>query len=257
MKTSLLITLLVIAGAPLANASPITPAIDQAKAALQKGDLVAAETLLTPHATGEKPDAAACHQLGLVRQRQRRANEAVALHEQATKLEPTKPDYFSALGVAISESMREATFGEQAMRAVKMKKAFARSVELDANHVPGLIGLARFYAHAPEIAGGSLEQAADYARRVEKLHPFLGALELAVVAERADDFAGALGHYETALRLQPKSAGTLASAGRMLAKLGRTEDARNRFEAALQLDPAREAARKALADLPPVATSAK
>jgi len=249
MKTSLLITLLLTATAFAQSASSTTPTIEQAKAALQKGDLAGAEALLTPLTTGEKPDAAACHQLGLVRQRQRRANDAIALHEQATKLDPAKPDYFSALGIAVGESMREATFAEQGMRAVKLKKAFARSVELDPNHVPGLIGLARFYAGAPEIAGGSLEKAAEYARRVATLNPYLGALELAQIAERTEDFATALGHYETALRLQPKNAGAHVSAGRMLAKLSRTAEARSRFETALQLDPAREAARKALADL--------
>lgn len=186
---------------------------------------------------------------GLAHQKEHRLPEAIASFEKATKLDPTKPDHFSALGIALSENMRTLTFVEQGMTAGKLRKAFAKSVELDPNHVSGLIGLARYYANAPAIAGGSLAKAGEFAKRVQALDPFLGALELANIAEQSEDFAAALAQYETAAQLRPKSAGLQVAAGKMLVKLGRQAEARARFEAALVLDPQRDAAKKALAEL--------
>ena len=249
MKLLLTLVSFLFAVTAFAEADVNSAALEQAKAATQKGDLAAAEALLAPLITGEKPEAAACHLLGLVRQRQGRAAEAVALHERATALVATNPEYFSALGVALSERMRELPFTQQAVLAGKLKKAFAKSVELDPNHVPGLIGLVRFYANAPEIAGGSLEKAKELAERVRKLAPFYGELELGMVAERAEDFTEAHARFEAAAKLQPKNAGAHVSAGRMLAKLGRKDAARAEFQRALELDAKNEGAQRALAEL--------
>jgi Flp pilus assembly protein TadD len=230
------------------HAQPTT-LLAQAKAAFDQGDLASTETLLAPLLTGDTPDAAACHQLALVRQRQKRAAEAVTLLEQATKLAPTKPDYFSALGIALGQRMDEVSFIQVPFLATKMRKAFDRSVALDPNHLPGLIGLARFYSNAPEIAGGSPEKAGEYAQRVLKLNPFLGEIELGNIAEKAGDFAGALTHFEAASQLQPKNAGLHVAAGRTLARLGRKTEARERLNLALKLEPQHQAAQKALAEL--------
>jgi len=223
--------------------------VAQAKAAFNQGDLASAEALLAPLVTGDTPDAAACHQLALVRQRQKQAAAAVALLEKATTLDPTKPDYFSALGMALSQRMDEASFMQIPFLATKMRKAFERSIALDPNHLPGLIGLARFYSNAPEIAGGSPEKAGEYAQRVLKLNPFLGEIEWGNIAEKAGDFAGALAHFEAASQLQPKNADLHATAGRTLARLGRKTEARERLQLALKLDPKSQAAQKALAEL--------
>lgn len=199
-------------------------------------------------------EAKTAHELGLSLQKERKIPEAIAAFEKATTLDATKAEYFSALGIAISERMRELPFMEQGQYAGQFRKALAKSVELDPNHLPGLIGLARYYANAPEIAGGSLNKAKDYAQRVHALQPFLGSLELGTVAERGEDFAEALKHYDAASQLQPRNAAPHVFAGRMLAKLGRKDEARARLETALQIDPQREAAKKALADLTAAST---
>ena len=180
---------------------------------------------------------------------QKIAKEAVELAEQATRADATKPEYFSQLGIALSVRMGEMNFMQQAMVAGKMRKAFEKSIALDPKHVAGLIGLARYYANAPEIAGGSLEKAKEYADRVHELNPVLGQMEYANIAEKGEDYAGALAHLEAALKLKPDSASLLSSSGRLLAKLGKKDEARARFEAALKLKPDFEAAKKALAAL--------
>jgi len=226
-----------------------TPA-EQAAAALRAGDLATAEALLVPLATAPAPDAVAVHQLSVVRLQQRRATEAVTLAEQATTLAPTVADYHAQLGQALAQRMGEVTFMQQAMLSGRMKQAFARAVELDPRHLAGLIGLARWFAGAPEIAGGSLEKAREYAGRVREVLPWLGELELGRVAERAEQPAQALAHYEAAAGLRPDHAGAAADCGRMLAALGRPDEAHARFEAALQLNPDLETAKKGLATLP-------
>ncbi len=194
-------------------------------------------------------DAAALHQQGLERFKQKDYKAAVEFAEKATKADPTKAEYFSQFGIAMSQRMNELNFMQMAVMSGRMRKAFEKSVELDPNHVPGLIGLTRFYTNAPEIAGGSLGKAAEFATRVQKLDPFLGALELARIAEKAEKPDEALAQYEAAAKANPKSTSALTGAGRMLAQLGKKDEARARFEAALKINPEHEAAKKGLAAL--------
>lgn len=198
---------------------------------------------------GNPADAAALHRQSIERLQQKHTKEAVEFAEQATKADPTKAEYFSQLGTALGQRMGEIGFMQQAMLSGKLRKAFEKSVALDPNHVAGLIGLARFYTNAPEIAGGSFVKAAEFASRVQKLNPFLGELELANIANKDEQYAEALAHYEAAANLKPDQAGVQLGCGRMLAQLGRKDEARARFEAALKLNPHFEAAKKALAEL--------
>jgi cytochrome c-type biogenesis protein CcmH/NrfG len=145
--------------------------------------------------------------------------------------------------------MGEMNFMQQAMTAGKMKKAFEKSVELDPRHVAGLIGLSRYYSQAPEIAGGSLEKAREFAGRVREIVPFLGEIELGQADRQDEKYAEALGHFEAAARLKPDHAEAQILVGRMLAQLGRKDEARARFEVALKLNPQSESAKKGLAAL--------
>lgn len=247
MKTNPSLRLLLglaLAG-PLSAQSPV----EQAAAAFKAGDLAAADTLLTPLAAAEKPDPAMLHQLSLVRLRRNQAAEGVTLAEKAVKLAPDRADYQAALGQALSQRIGEVGFMQQAMMAGRMRKAFEKAVELDPNHLGGLVGLSRYYTNAPEIAGGSAEKAREYATRVRQLNPALGETELGHIAERQEDFAEALARYEALAALQDGHGWPHYLCGRMLAKLGRKDEARTRFETALRNDPKLEAARKALAEL--------
>ena len=226
-------------------------------AALAALVLAAGAFAQTPSTPAAPVDAAALNQQSIDSLQKKDAKGAVDFAEQATKADPTKPEYFSQLGIALSQRMNEVGFMQMAVMSGKLKKAFEKSVALDPNHVSGLIGLARYYTNAPEIAGGSLEKAAEFANRVQKLNPFLGAIELGRIAEKGEKFDEALGHFETASRLQPENAGLQYACGFQLAKLGRKDEARARFEAALKLNPEHERSRKALAELDaPAATPA-
>lgn len=255
MKTSRSL-LAALAALVLAVVASAQTALETAAAALKSGDLAAADAALAPLATGEKPDPAALHLLSQVRLAQKNTKDAIALAEKATQLAPDNAEYHAHLGVALSARMPELGFMQQAMVAGKMRKAFERAVEIDPKNFNGLVGLARYFANAPEIAGGSLTKAAEFATRLKALNPFFGESELGRIAERGEKFSDALAHYEAAAQLKPDAAGAPFNCGRMLAKLGKKDEARARYEAALKLSPNFEAAKKALAELDaPAATN--
>jgi tetratricopeptide (TPR) repeat protein len=240
---------LLLLGLALAGRLVAQTPVEQAAAAFQAGDLAAAETLLAPLAAAEKPDPAVLHQLSLVRLRQNKAAEGVALAEKAVKLAPAQAEYQAALGQALSQRIGEVGFMQQAMIAGRMRKAFEKAVELDPSHLGGLIGLSRFYTNAPEIAGGSPVKAREYAERVRRLAPGPGETELGHIAERQEDYATALTHYEALVALRPGHGWPHYLCGRMLVQLGRKDEARTRFETALRTDPKLEAAKKALEEI--------
>jgi Flp pilus assembly protein TadD len=209
----------------------------------------AAALLLTLAASAQAPDAAALHQQSLDSVKQKNFKDAVDFAEKATKADPTKAEYFSQLGVALSQRMNEVNFMQMAVLSGRMRKAFEKSVELDPNHIAGLIGLARFHTNAPEIAGGSLEKARSFAERLVKLNPLLGEIELGHIASKGEDHLEALKHYEAAAALKPDNPGLQNACGTTLVKLGRKAEARARFEAALRLKPDFESVKQALAAL--------
>lgn len=214
--------------------------------------LAALLALFVTHASPAQtpvPAAVAAHAAGLALLKENKAKEAAQEFEKAVQLDPANPDHHADYGRALSLLMSEANFMQKALLSSKMKKAFDQAVALNPNHLGGLIGLARWYAGAPEFVGGNLEKAAAMAARVKAIHPFLGELELASVAERDEDYAGALSHYEAAAQINLQHAGAQNACGRMLVKLGKPTEARARFAAALQLNPDFAPAKEALAQL--------
>lgn len=234
-----------LAGSVVRAAAPLA----QAQAAIAQNDFATAETLLAPLVSGEHADAAACHELGTIRMRQKRFDDAVPLLEKATALDGTKAPYFASLGMALAERMGQVSMLHQAMLAMRLKKAFAKAVELDPHNVPGLIGLARFYTQAPEIAGGSAEKAKEFAERVRKIVPHLGELELGNIAEHNEDYATAASHYQAAGQATAADPGPRLAAARVLKKLGRNSEARTHLETALKLAPTNPRIQQALDEL--------
>ena len=252
MKINLPLTLFGLAALLLSarsiDAQSATP-LENARAALNANDLPKAESLLVPLTDANAKDAPAFHALGQLRERQQKFKDAVAAYEQAAKLDPTKAEYFAALGGALGQYMEELNFMQQAMLAGKLKQAFEKAVELDPQNIAGLIGLSRYYANVPEIAGGSVEKAKQFALRLQQSDPFLGEIELGNVLGHDEQYAEALAHYQAAAKLKPQNANAQNLCGRMLVKLERTGEARACFESALKLNPNLGSAKKALGEL--------
>lgn len=143
---------------------------------------------------------------------------AVNLYEQAIKADPDNADLQTEYANALTVRIGQVNFMVQGMIAGKMLKAYERSVEIDPNHVTGWIGQCRYYLNAPAIAGGSADKAEVFANEVFKRVPFLGHVELGLVAEKRGDTAKAAEHFQSALDLQPEYGEALAGLKRVTAE---------------------------------------
>lgn len=216
-------------GAPLDRATALAEA--------RSGKWERAEPALEALAATVPADPEVCAQLVLRRLDQKRNKEAVELAERAAEAAPNSAGLQSLLGRALGARINELAFLQQGFVAPKMLRAFKRSVELDANHVPGLIGLASYYLYSPAIAGGSYEKAEEYAVKVEALDPFNGARLRAEIRSRQSKWTEAAGCYRKAIEAQPKNAWLHAQLGQVLAKAGDKPAAKAAFESALHLEP--------------------
>jgi tetratricopeptide (TPR) repeat protein len=203
--------------ASVADTPPAPSVLAAAQAAFRDGDLDGAARLLEPAVVPETADPAALVLMSQIQAARKDGARAVALAERAVAAAPDRIEAHAALGRACSVRISQVPFLQQPMIALKMKRAFERCVELDPRSIDGLIGLSRYYSSAPEIAGGSLVRAREFAVRLTEALPFLGELELGRIAEQAGDRTAALAHYEAALRHHPTHAGARAARDRLAA----------------------------------------
>jgi len=259
MKTdSLIRTFGVLVLMTVAGLQAQTPdTLDRATALVEAraGKWERAEPALETLAATVPTDVEACAQLALRRLEQKRNKEAVTLAERAVEAAPDSAGLQSLLGRALGARIGELAFMQQGFVAPRMLRAFKRSVELDPNHVPGLIGLANYYLYSPAIAGGSYEKAEEYALQVEKLDAYNGAVLRAQIRERQEMWAEAALCYRAALVVQPKNPWLHAQLGAALAKAGRKAEAKSAFEAALGISPDFAPAKEGLKALETVATN--
>jgi tetratricopeptide (TPR) repeat protein len=207
-----------------ASAGPVPPdvaatpsPVASAQAAFRGGDLDGAARLLDPVIAGETPDARALVLMSQILLARKDAARALTFAERAAAAAPELIEAHAALGRACSVRIGEVSFIQQPMMALKMRRAFEQCLRLDPRSIDGLVGLSRYYSSAPEIAGGSVVRAREFAVRLAEVLPFLGELELGRIAEQAGERAVALAHYDAALRHQPTHAGARAARERLVA----------------------------------------
>ncbi len=145
------------------------------------------------------------------------AKQAVALYEKALEAAPADASLHTDYAAALAVRIGQVNFMAQGFVAAKMLQAYERSVEIDPNHLTGWIGLCRYYLNAPPIAGGSADKAERYARKVHARVPWLGEVELGLVAEKRGNKEAAATHFRTALADHPDHAEAIAGLQRVTA----------------------------------------
>jgi tetratricopeptide (TPR) repeat protein len=214
----------------------------QANAAFAHGEVSAAESLIAPLTQGRTPRADACALLGEIRMSQKRSNEGVELFQRAAILSPKNASYQSRLGNALLQSMGEVDESRRSLLAGQALTALRHSVELDPDDCDGYLGLANFYAAAPEAAGGGYDKAIQAAGELKKRQPLDGAITAAGIAESHGRLEAALTFYWEALQLFSGSPDLRACEPRVLTRLGRTVEARTCYEKVLEGFPGWEPA---------------
>lgn len=257
----------------LPTAVALGQTVDDAKALYGKGKAVEARSMLEPILKRE-PDNADAHywMAAVLLHRDIRDLDAATDHiEEAVDRVPDNADYQYLLGGVYGQTAQSAGVFKQAMLAPKIKRAFARAVELNPDHLEARIALAQYYLMAPGIMGGDddegfrhLDEAVKRNERRGRLarssmlerkgrHAEAEADLVTLAAKRPDDWLPhkQLGYYllrrdrkEEALKpmrryveLRPDTSDAYDSYGEVQLAAGRFDDAIVSLKKALALEP--------------------
>jgi len=213
-------------------------------------------------------------------------DEASDEFEEAVDLEPDSALYYARLGQALGIKAQNSNVLKQAWLAPKIKNAFARAVELDSTQVDARINLANFYLMAPGFMGGDMEKALEQANALIRMGNINGRLILAQIylkKEKADSammmyeeiekevgdnpeyygfynnygylllrqkqYDKAIVKFKKQIEMAPDRANPYDSLGDAYRAAGRTEEAKQQYKKALQIDPNFKASRKKLEEL--------
>ena len=182
-----------------------TSLIDQARAALNRGD----------------------------------ADAAISLMEKAVAQSPKSAEAHFHLGNAYSRKAQQAGMFDAAKYAGQMKDAFEKAVALNPKYVDARFGLVNFYTGAPGFMGGSHDKALEQAKVIKSIDPIAGHRAYAVVYTQQKKVELAKKEYTDAIREQPGSAKAHGYFGQYLVDTEKNYPAATaEFEKALKLDPA-------------------
>ncbi|NMP17474.1 tetratricopeptide repeat protein [Thalassotalea sp. Y01] len=93
------------------------------------------------------------------------------------------------------------------------KQHFEKSLHVNPKHQGSLKGLIRFYLHVPGIAGGSVDKAEHYARRLQSVDQIEGTMALLNIYEHDDNEQALTTTLANTLQQHPDNARVLTKAG--------------------------------------------
>ena len=244
-------------------------ALQQAAAALQRGDIGVAERICRGIVESNPVQFQALYFLGIAAGQSRRPQEALDWFSRAAQAQPGHADIQYNLGVAFGDVARHGDAVGAYERAIALDPSRAdahynRGVSLDAlgNYEEALASYERAVALQPRFAEAHHNRGVVLAR-LGRFEAALGAFDAAVAAKpqnarshnhRAialldlDRPAEALASAEKAVALAPGFADAWYIRGNALRELYRHADAAESFERAIALEPAHASARWNLAD---------
>jgi tetratricopeptide (TPR) repeat protein len=127
--------------------------------------------------------------------------KAVEQCKTAVQLQEAQPEYHFWLGRSYGAEAADADPIQQAVLALKIRKAFERTIALDPTHVQARVGLAHFYLRAPVLMGGSLDKAYEQMQILIDLDEIEGRLLLARFYESTKQLEAAEAEYQRLQRL--------------------------------------------------------
>lgn len=153
-------------------------------------------------------DSRAAYYLGRALVAQDELEKAVVSLERAATLDPASSEIQQWLGRALGFLAARANVFRQASLAPRVRRAFERAVELDANNVEARLDLLEYYVQAPGIMGGSLEKARAQASEIARRDRMRGYRAAGRIADKDKHFEAALAEYARAAsefpdRLEP------------------------------------------------------
>lgn len=151
-------------------------------------------------------DAGAAGLLGRVFYEENELDRAVEWLEKAARLEPASSAHPYWLGRALATQAIRGSLVRRAALAGRIRRAFARAVEIEPASLPAREALVEFYLAAPGFLGGSLPKARAEAEAIRRLDPLRGHRAFARIAEHRGERDAATIEYDRAIREYPRSA---------------------------------------------------
>jgi tetratricopeptide (TPR) repeat protein len=219
----------------LAAQAPLPPATPEQLIDARKFDeaRVAIQSLLAK----DKNDPNALFYMGRLEYAQGNSGKAVDWLEKAVQRDDNNALYHAWLGNALGDEAQKANKLRQPFLARRVKSEYERAVAIDPKSIDAREGLVGFYSIAPGIMGGSMEKAREQANELVKLDAMRGNLQLARLAERSKDVAGAERAYEGIIATFPDSANGYYFLGSFYRNQGRWDEAFATYEQLMKRKP--------------------
>lgn len=210
-------------------------------------------------------------------------SEASDYFEDAIEIDGNNAEYHFWLAQAYAGDAQESSFISAAFIAPKIKDEFAKTVEIDPQHLGGYIGLANFHLNAPGIVGGDLEEAYKAGKALLNLDEKSGRLtlinyfvkkelfdsvetNLSIIEEKYGDdksianfyntygyllidqkkYTDAIKYFKKQVTLLPKNPNSYDSLGDGYRAAGKLKEAAAEYRKALKIDPNFEASKNNL-----------
>ena len=125
--------------------------------------------------------------------------------EEAVDGDPNNADFQYLLGAIYGQTASSAGVFKQAFLAPKIKRAFARAVELNPDHVEARISLAQYYLMAPGIMGGDEDEGFRQLDEAAKRNELRGGSVKATMLERKNRLAEAEDQLTTLVKNHPNN----------------------------------------------------
>lgn len=187
----------------------------------------------------DSQNAEAHYRLGMIflGQQLRDVDKAVEHMEEAVEIKPEEATYQYGLGAAYGTEAQAAGMFRKAILAPRIKKAFARAVELNPRHIEAHIGLARYYQQAPGIMGGDMDKAWQEAEVIIGLDEVQGRTFKASLFEKEKKLTEAENEYKTLLVNRSKDWKAWRVTGFFYLRHQRTDDALASFTKYTEMRP--------------------
>lgn len=219
----------------------------EAEAALREHDYAGAKALVEPALASERDNARAHFLLGLAEFGLKNLDASEKALSNAIKLDGTNADFYAKRARTRIERAQEMSMFTAGSVYMKSLEDNQRAVELDPDYLESHIGLARYYSNAPAMGGGSMKKAKAHAAEVLRIDPYLGHIELALIADKENRTSDAIAEYQAAIALNAADASTHFELGKIYQASGHMLEAKGAYEAALRIEPEHAGAKAALA----------
>jgi Tfp pilus assembly protein PilF len=198
-----------IASLAAVSVSAQTPQIEQARAALSRGD----------------------------------SDAAIAILEKVVAQDPKRAEAHYYLATAYGNKVQEIGMMGAMTYAPKITGEFEKAVALNPAYADARMGLVQVYASAPAMMGGSFDKAFEQAKAIKAIDPVLGHRAYAFVYSQQKQPDLVKKEYVDAIREQPDSPKAHSFYGQYLVSVEKNyAPAFAEFETALKVRPAYMAA---------------